>query len=261
MATGPDLFRAWRAQPERAGVLVDFDGTLAEIVDEPEAARPLPGAVDVLAALGRRYQRVAVVSGRPVTFLSERLAVPGIVLSGLYGLELWRDGQVTVHPDAATWRPVVAALADRAQAELPAGVGVERKGLSFGLHVRTRPEYEPTVRAWAVAAAAESGLALHEARRSFELRPPLEVDKGTATLALAEGLAAACFVGDDRGDLPAFAALEHLAQSTGMATVRVVAASDETPASLLEQADLVVDGPLGALELLRDLALGDGQGP
>ena len=254
MATGPDLFAAWRAQPERAGILSDFDGTLAEIVDQPEAARPLPGAVDVLAALCRRFQRVAVVSGRPVAFLAERLEVPGLVLSGLYGLESWRDGELTVHPDAVVWRPVVAALADRAQAELPRGVGVERKGLSFGLHVRTRPEYEDTVRAWASAVAVESGLVLHEARRSYELRPPLDVDKGTATAALAGGLAAACFVGDDRGDLPAFAALERLAQTTSMAAVRVVAASDETPASLLAQADLVVEGPHGALELLRDLA-------
>ena len=254
MATGPDLFAAWRAQPDRAGVLLDFDGTLAEIVDRPEAASPLPGAVDVLAALSRRFHRVAVVSGRPVSFLAERLPVPGLVLSGLYGLESWRDGEVIAHPEATAWRPVVAALTDRAQVELPSGVGVERKGLSLGLHVRVRPEYEDTVRAWAAAAAGESGLALHEARRSFELRPPLDVDKGTATTALAEGLAAACFVGDDRGDLPAFASLERLAQTVGLIARRVVAASDETPAALLAQADLVVDGPRGALGLLRELA-------
>jgi trehalose 6-phosphate phosphatase len=254
VATRPDLFAAWREQPQRAGVMLDFDGTLAEIVTQPEDARPLPAAVEVLGVLCLRFGRVAVVSGRPVAFLHEHLDVPGLVLSGLYGLESWRDGEVVVHPDAVVWRPVVAALADRAQAELPSGVGVERKGLSFGLHVRARPEYEDTVRAWSAAAADDSGLELHEARRSFELRPPLDVDKGSAVMALAEGLDAACFVGDDRGDLPAFAALDRLAESDGVTVVRVVAASDETPASLLAEADVVVEGPRGALELLRELA-------
>jgi trehalose 6-phosphate phosphatase len=54
-------------------VFVDFDGTLAPIVDIPEEARPLPGAAAVLGRLADRYARVAVISGRPVAFLVEHL--------------------------------------------------------------------------------------------------------------------------------------------------------------------------------------------
>jgi trehalose 6-phosphate phosphatase len=231
--------------------LLDFDGTLAEIVDQPEEARPLPGAADVLRGLVARFGRVAVVSGRRVSFLRAHLDVPGLVLSGLYGLELWQHGEAVIHPDAIAWEPVVAAVADRAEAELPEGAGIERKGLSVTLHVRRRPELEDSVRAWATSVAGETGLALHGARRSYELRPPVDVDKGAAVRGLAEGLAAVCYVGDDRGDLPAFAALDALARTGAATVVKVVATSDETPPELLAVADVVVDGPRGALDLLR----------
>ena len=246
------MFDAWHRRPDRAAVLLDFDGTLAEIVDRPEDARPLPGAVEVLRVLAGRYALVAVVSGRRVSFLREHVGVPGVVLSGMYGLESWRDGQYAVHPDASRWQPAVAAVADRAEAELSRGVGIERKGLSVTLHVREHPEHEPAVRAWAGRVAAQTGLALHEARRSYEFRPPLAADKGTAVRALVAAVDAACYVGDDVGDLPAFAALDELA-ARGMIVVKVVAASDETPPELEAAADVVVDGPSGALALLRSL--------
>jgi trehalose 6-phosphate phosphatase len=79
------------------------------------------------------------------------------------------------------------------------------------------------------------------------------MDKGSAVVSLASNLQAACYLGDDLGDLPAFAALAQLAV-TGVATVAVAVRSAETPPELLERADLVVDGPEGALALLRQLA-------
>src|SRR5579859_4469297 len=112
MSPDADLWRPWLDRPERSGVLVDFDGTLSAIVDRPELARPLPGAREALGALAARYGLVAVVSGRPVAFLVEHLAVPGVRLSGLYGLEAWHDGEVAVDPLAEPWRTVVADVAD-----------------------------------------------------------------------------------------------------------------------------------------------------
>jgi trehalose 6-phosphate phosphatase len=78
-------------------------------------------------------------------------------------------------------------------------------------------------------------------------------DKGTIVARAAAGLAAACFLGDDVGDLPAFAALDRLA-GAGTATVKVAVRSVESPPALLDQADLVVDGPAGALAVLEHLA-------
>jgi trehalose 6-phosphate phosphatase len=108
------------------------------------------------------------------------------------------------------------------------------------------------VRVWAESEAARRGLEVRAARMSVELHPPVATDKGTALLAAADGLDAVCFLADDRGDLPAFDALDRLAAG-GAHTVRVGVRSGEAPAELLARADLVVDGPTGSLDVLRML--------
>jgi trehalose-phosphatase len=106
--------RTLRAQPGSTAVLVDFDGTLAPIVRDREAAVPLPGMVEALTALCDDYALVAVVSGRPVSYLQRHL--PGdLVMVGLYGLERVRDGRLEHHPEVAGWRSVVEEVVDAAR--------------------------------------------------------------------------------------------------------------------------------------------------
>lgn len=239
------------ADPADAGVVVDFDGTLSPIVDDPAAARPAEGAAEALVALAGRLGLVAVMSGRPTDFL--RTVVPAdVVLSGLYGLEVVRGGVRTDHPGAGAWREAVADVVRSSTDRGPAGMDVESKGLSLTLHYRRHPEAAEAVGAWAREQAARSGLELRAAKMSVELHPPIEADKGTALEALADGLGAVCFVGDDRGDLPAFDALGRLA-ARGVHTLRVAVASDEAPAELLDRADVVLDGPSAVVAFLRAL--------
>lgn len=249
------LLAPFRAAPQQAGVLTDFDGTLSPIVDDPASAHPLPEAVDVLHRLAARYGRVAVVSGRPAAFLAARLRLAEesrLVASGLYGMEYAQGGQVTTDPRAEEWRAVVREAADEAEEQAPPEVFVERKGLSVTLHYRTCPERGVWVQRWADEHAARGGLVVHPARMSVELRPPVEIDKGTVVAELAEGLSAVCFVGDDVGDLAAFEALDRL-RDRGVATLKVVVAGAEAPQALLDAGDVVVDGPVAALGLLERL--------
>jgi trehalose 6-phosphate phosphatase len=249
----------WRADPDRSGVFTDFDGTLAPIVDDPDAAAPLPGAVEMLGRLAVRYRRVGVVSGRSVSFLQRRLQLPGddvgsrLVLAGLYGLERSEEGVVVVRPGAEVWASVVEAVGLTAAAAAPTGVGVERKGLTVSLHARRAPEHLGWIEEFAAEQASRTGLEVAPGRMLVELRPPIAVDKGTVIEELAVGLGAVCFAGDDVGDLPAFAALARL-RAAGVATLAVAARSDESPPALLARADLVVDGPRGVLELFGRLA-------
>lgn len=246
------LVQALRAAPERSAVLLDFDGTLAPIVDDPALAVPLPGVPEALVALHRAYRVVAVISGRPAAYLQLHLPV-GPILVGLYGLEEVRDGEVVTLPDAAPWRQVIDALAAAAIAELPAGVGVEHKGLSLTLHVRPHPDLARVVDAWATGAAARTGLHVRRARMSAELHPPVAADKGTVVTDLLEGIDVACFIGDDVGDLPAFDALDDLAARGGVA-VRLVVDSAELDPGLAARADALLAGPPAVLDLLRALA-------
>jgi trehalose 6-phosphate phosphatase len=153
---------------------------------------------------------------------------------------------------------VVDDVARASASDGPPGMDVEPKGLSLTLHYRRRPDLAAAVTAWAEAQAAASGLEVRAAKMSVELHPPIAADKGTALEALVAGLGAVAYVGDDRGDLPAYDALDRLAAAGAAETLRVAVAGAETPPDLLSRADLVVDGPPAVVDLLRRLASGPG---
>jgi trehalose 6-phosphate phosphatase len=248
----------WRmaAEPGHSALFLDFDGTLAAIVEDPTGARPLPGIPALLADLARPFALVAVVSGRPTAFLSEVLGAPaGVTLAGLYGLERALHG-----PEHAAWSSVIDEVVAEARAEAPPGVYVEPKGLTVTLHWRRAPEHRDWVLTFAERQHAQRGLTVYDGRTERELRPPLQVDKGTVVRSLAAEhagqLRAVAVFGDDIGDLPAFDAVGELRASDGspLAAVRVAAVDAESPPEVAARADLTVDGATGAVELLRALA-------
>jgi trehalose 6-phosphate phosphatase len=248
----PALLAPFAADPSGVGVFTDFDGTLSSIVDDPDAALPLDGVVAALEDLAARVASVAVVSGRPVEFLQRHFPSSSVRLSGLYGLQAVVAGERRDDPRAGAWREAVDDVVAAAAGDGPAGMQVEHKGLSVTLHYREHPDAAGAVRAWADRQARRSGLELRTARMSIELHPPVGTDKGAVVEELATGLRHVCFLGDDVGDLPAFAALDAL-RARGGSVAKVVVRSAEVDPRLLATADLVVDGPSEALALLRRL--------
>lgn len=251
----PAALAPLRDRAADAGLFLDFDGTLAPIVPDPAAARPLPGTCELLAALAGRLAVVAVVSGRPASFLRDVLGTPlGVRLAGLYGMEeVGPDGTVRADPEAEGWRPAVASATQVLATTLPPGAHVEEKGLSVAVHWRRAPGAERDALAAARQAAAREGLVLQAGRMSVELRPPAHADKGTVVERLAGQLGVVAYAGDDAGDLPAFAALDSM-RASGRTVVRIAVADEESPPSLISAADVVVDAPEEALSLLRALA-------
>lgn len=264
-SAGRDGLAALLARPEKAVVALDFDGTLAEIVPDPEQARAHPGAVPALSALAPRIASVAVVTGRPAGVAVRYggfAGVPGLehlVVLGHYGAERW--DAVTGTVQAAAVHPGVASV----RAELPGfldGVGawpgtwIEEKGRAVAVH--TRRSADPQAAFEALKApladlAARHGLVLEPGRMVLELRPP-GMDKGVA---LAEyvrevGAESVLYAGDDLGDLPAFAAVEKL-RSNGTPGLLVASGSTEVQ-ELSDRADLSVPGPAGVVRFLTDLA-------
>ncbi len=240
-----------RSSPRTSAVLLDFDGTLARIVPNPDDARLLDGLDEVLRDLHDRYARLAVVSGRPLDFLVRHLP-PDLDCSGLYGIEERISGVRREHPGAGRWRDVITRVVTTATASAPVGTRVEAKGLSLTLHYREHPEIREDLEGWAESQAEGSGLVARQARFSVELHPPIAADKGTAVEELAAGCDHVCYVGDDLGDLPAFRALDRLA-GRGVATVKVAVDGPEAPVEVLASADVAVDGPDGTLAFLRSL--------
>ncbi len=248
--------------PSTTAVVTDFDGTLASIVEDPPSARPLDGVPGLLHRLAQSFGVVAVVSGRPASFLAEHLRVPSdatlptdrLHLIGLYGLEsIGPDGSVVLVEAAAAWLPVVADTARRIRAAAPDGVLVEVKGAAVTVHWRPFPEAEGWILDQVAEESSKTGLTVHLARRSVELRPPLSIDKGTVLRRLTDGCTAACFLGDDVGDIPAFVELARRG-AEGLATVGVAVIDEETDPEVAASADLSVTSPHGAVGVLTWLA-------
>jgi trehalose 6-phosphate phosphatase len=175
-----------------------------------------------------------------------------VLLSGLYGLETVVDGELRIAPGAGAWREAVDDVVAAASTGAPPGTLAEHKGLSVTLHFREHPEIADAVEAWARGQAARSGLELRSAKMSVELHPPVGTDKGSVLESLAGDLACVCFLGDDVGDLPAFAALDRM-RADGRAVAKVVVGSPELDPRVAEAADVTVDGPTAALALLESL--------
>jgi trehalose 6-phosphate phosphatase len=247
----------------RAGevaLCLDFDGTLSPIVDDPDAARPLPGVVELLGSLAAKFAAVALVSGRPAAYLAEHAVAPGVRYLGLYGLQEIRDGRVWVDPRLEASRPaVVAAHEDlrRSAAVRESGAYLEDKEYAVAVHTRRVPDparwAEPIDRA-VRQIADEHGLEVVLGKLVWELRPDVRSDKGDAVrrVVTASGARSVVVAGDDLGDLAAFAAAAELAAEGGEG-LRVAVRSAEAPPALLAEADLVVEGPLGVRDFLERL--------
>jgi trehalose 6-phosphate phosphatase len=237
-------------------VCLDFDGTIAPIVEDPAAARPLPGVVELLGPLADRYAAAAIVSGRPATYLASHAAAPGVRYLGMYGLEEIVEGRVQVDPRLEAARPAVEAAREELAGDpavTASGAHLEDKRYAVAVHTRRVAEpgrWAGPIGQAAARIAAGHGLEVVPGRMVWELRPQVHSDKGEAVrrVVAESGAGALVVAGDDLGDLPGFAVAAELGGG-----LRVVAGSAEAPAELLDAADLVVDGPEGVRELLEHL--------
>jgi trehalose 6-phosphate phosphatase len=248
------------ARAAETALCFDFDGTLAPIVEDPDTAAALPGTVELLGRLAGRFAAVALISGRPASFLAASAEAPGLRYVGLYGMEEIAGGEVHPDPEAESWRPAVAAAkADLEADEAVTGSGafLEDKGLTVGVHMRRVADpgrWAAAVEAAARGAAERHGLAIAPGKLVWELRPPVERTKGDAVRRVADeaGAAVVVMAGDDLGDVHAFDEITRM-EAQGRTGLRIAVRSEESPAELLDAADLVVDGPEGLRELLDRL--------
>lgn len=241
-------------------MLLDFDGTLAHVVDHPNDAAALPESVEAIARLIPLVGRVALVSGRPVADLRTRIDIDGLLYSGLYGLEhAIGSGEIAVDSKASAWIPEVAMVTDAANEwatsaddELE-GVVVEGKGLSVTLHYRMTADHAlafESVADWARGEAARTGMRVIFGKLNVELVPPIDTDKGSAVDELIAGMNSCLYIGDDSGDLPAFDAIRRW----GRDSLVLAVSSSELPVDVAEKADAIIEGPPGVAQLLGQVA-------
>jgi trehalose 6-phosphate phosphatase len=249
------------ADPARALIALDFDGTLAPIVADPTQARATASAVEALHQLAGLAGTVAIITGRPAAdaaAFAGVAAVPEVIVLGHYGMQRWERGRLSspaLPPGLAVARADLPAVLASAGAD--PGTWIEDKGEALAVHTRRAAQPQPELerlRGPLTQLASRTGLAVEPGRLVLELRPP-GADKGQALrdLAAERSAAAVLFCGDDLGDRPAFEAVREL-RADGTPGLAVASGSAETPEPIMAEADLVVSGPTGVADLLAGLA-------
>ena len=256
MSDRPSAIQALAASPSESALVLDFDGVLAPIVTDATASAMPEQTAASLSRLAPSLGVLAVISGRPAEFLADRVRLTGVRLLGSYGIEQIEDGDRRIDPAAQPWLdPVHEAtrvLDDRFRHA--AGIRVEHKSVSVAVHWRQAPDHEAAA-AQVTRAAAElaerTGLRLEPGKLVAELRPPIDVDKGSAirTLLAEARPAVAAYAGDDLGDIPA---LREVHDYGGYALV--VDHGDETDPRLRALADQTFIGTDSFAAWLTSLA-------
>ncbi|OBK93113.1 trehalose-phosphatase [Mycobacterium asiaticum] len=201
----------------RPAVFFDFDGTLSDIVNDPDAARPVPGAVEALRQLAAQCP-VAVLSGRDLADVSNRVGLAGIWYAGSHGFELTApDGAHHQNEEAAKAIPVLEEAAAKLRGKLASipGVAVEHKRFGVAVHYRNAPRDRVGEVAAAVRAAGQrDALRVTTGREVIELRPDLDWDKGKTLRWVIDhlhdsgsGSLSPIYLGDDITDEDAFDAV------------------------------------------------------
>lgn len=243
---GMDTLGKLIAQP-RFGLFSDLDGTLAPIAPTPEQAQITPRNRELLAELAKELPLVALVSGRRAASLQQRVGLPGIVYIGNHGLERWVDGEVEVMPEARPYLASIQKVKVALDKLVIPGAMVEDKEATLSFH------YRQTVNPQAFVDATESKIAeivdredlvLFTGKMVFEVRPPLEMDKGIAfrNLVMEHKLDAALFLGDDISDLNALRKAQQLRAEDRCEAWGVGVQSEDAPDALAGTADFLASG-------------------
>ncbi len=210
------------AQVASASSLVfylDFDGTLAPIVMEPDLARLAIETRAVLEDLtNQEGVLVCILSGRSLADIKTRVGLSGLVYSGNHGLEIESESLRFVHPEAGCSRAAIDDL-NRRMAGLPLlipGVHLELKGLTTTIHFRRA---EPSAREHigtiigSLVPDDHHDLMVTEGKMNYEVRPRLDWNKGSAVRWIHDRIkdrdALAIVIGDDRTDEDSFPALAN----------------------------------------------------
>jgi len=207
-------------------VFLDYDGTLTPIVERPELAvldARTRRAIEHLA----RCCTVAVVSGRDLADVRERVGIETIHYAGSHGFDIaGPKGLRHTHPEGVEALSQLDAAERRLRSALAGidGALVDRKRFAIAVHFRLVADRDvPAIEAEVDAELARRpGLRKGRGKKVLELRPDVDWNKGAAVrwlleaLGLDHGNVVPIYVGDDVTDEDAFEALAQRSAGIGI---------------------------------------------
>ena len=229
------------------GILSDLDGTLSQIVDNPDQAEMTVKNQEILVELSNEGVFIAILSGRSAGDLAERVHIPNARLIGNHGMEEWKDGTAIVAEEALVYRPQLALLAKELLHINDDGLRIEDKGVSIALHYRQHKQAEIFLEKYfqyLKQLAEEYGLIFTAGRRVFEFKAAVNIDKGSAVVRLidSQNLKGAVILGDDNTDIAALQAAKERREHSHLPIYGIGVASEEGAPAAIAAADYYADG-------------------
>ncbi len=242
------------------GLFLDIDGTLAHIAPNPKEVSIAPAVRQALGIISQRMS-VVVETGRSVEDARNIIGLSSVIYVGNHGLEVWERGSASVLPAARRYIRQMSDLAKAVNQRMPyaEGVLVEDKGPTISVHYRQASDPNAAREAilqFLSTAPEAKGFDVREGKMVFEVRPPVEADKGTALRSVTNrlGLKSAMVLGDDLTDADSFRAVHELAVQKGFRGIAVAVAGANAPVNLIAEADFHLLNPEAVEEFLTWLA-------
>ena len=207
-------------------LFLDYDGTLVPIVETPDQAIITCRTKKLLNKLSRLSRcRLAIISGRSLTDIKKMVGIDGITYAGNYGLEIEGQKIKFETPVSLSYRVILEHIKNELSRNLSSfdGVFVEDKGLTLSIHYRLAdrkqiPKVKTLFHEATYPYAIMNKIRTSSGKKVFEIRPPVECDKGGVTLRLLEKWKFSLkdknivpfYIGDDETDEDAFKVLKNI---------------------------------------------------
>lgn len=223
----------------KLALLLDYDGTLAPIAPHPDLAIIPTETKNVLQRLSNVSDcYIAIVSGRNVNNVKDMVGIEGITYAGNHGLEILHpDGTKFVHPMPTEFHDKVGNLMRQLQEKVCRdGAWVENKGALLTFHFRETPvQLRPALEKQAIELIESAGFKADRAHCAVESRPPVEWNKGRASIYILRTAFGVdwseririIYVGDDQTDEDAMQALKGMAATFRVTTSLITKTSAE----------------------------------
>ena len=230
------------------GLITDVDGTISQTAPTPQEAMVSPLCRQYLSTLCKQLALVAAISGRPAIEVRDMVKIDGMVYIGNHGLEQWAGGQSEFPREVENYFEVVKAAVEELTPLLSIeGISIQDKGVTATIHYRLCRE--PRSAEKDILSALENSpharrLQIIQEKMAIDLLPPLEVNKGTATLDLIQryNLQGGIYLGDDLTDIDAFRAIHSASRDSDFQGFAIGITSQEMPPELVAEVDFILNG-------------------